>query len=156
MRERKDEIPLLTEHFLHRYAAEYGREPHPPSSSLVDAFSRYHWPGNVRELENLVKRMIVLGTEEPVIQEIEARIEHSPPPQENSDVPELERFLRGEIECVSLKRIGRQAAQVAEQRVIEKVLHRTRWNRKEAAEILQISYKALLYKMKEAGLAASA
>jgi two-component system response regulator AtoC len=156
LRERKDEIPLLTEHFLRRYAAEYGREPEAPSSALVDAFSRYHWPGNVRELENLVKRLIVLGSEEPVIQEIEARIEHSPPPQRSSDVPELERFLRGEIECVNLKRIGREAAQVAEQRVIEKVLHRTRWNRKEAAEILQISYKALLYKMKEAGLAASA
>ena len=69
---------------------------------------------------------------------------------------ELERFLKGEVSHVSLKRLARQAAQVAEKRLIEKVLHRTRWNRKQAAEILQISYKALLYKMKDAGLADSA
>jgi two-component system response regulator AtoC len=158
LRERRDEILLLLEHFLRRYAAEYGRDYTPPSEALVDAFTRYHWPGNVRELENLVKRMIVLGTEQPVLQEIEARIQLSPPPALSSqpDSPDLERFLRGEIACLSLKRIGRQAAQIAERRVIEKVLQRTRWNRKEAAEILQISYKALLYKMKEAGLADSA
>ncbi len=157
LRERRDEIPLFMEHFLRRYGAEYNREYEAPSEALVEAFLHYHWPGNVRELENLVKRMIVLGTDQPVIQEIEARIAQRPPVDTAAgDVPELELFLRGETDCVNLKRIGRQAAQIAEQRVIEKVLHRTRWNRKEAAEILQISYKALLYKMKEAGLAASA
>ena len=60
--------------------------------------------------------------------------------------------MSGEVDRVSLKRIARDAAQAAERRLIEKVLHRTRWNRKEAAEILQISYKALLYKMRDAGL----
>ena len=69
---------------------------------------------------------------------------------------ELERFMAGDVDRVSLKRIAREAAQVAEKRLIEKILHRTRWNRKEAAEIMQISYKALLYKMKDAGLADSA
>jgi len=65
----------------------------------------------------------------------------------------LERFLAGETDRVSLKQVGRDAAQVAEARLIAKVLERTRWNRKAAAEILQISYKALLYKMRDAGLA---
>ena len=156
LRERRDEIPLFTEHFLRRYGTEYGRDYEPPSAALAEAFRRYHWPGNVRELENFVKRRVVLGTEQPVIQEIEARLEQAPSAEGvGCDVPELERFLRGDTDCVNLKRIGRQAAQIAEQRVIEKVLQRTRWNRKEAAEILQISYKALLYKMKEAGLAGS-
>jgi two-component system response regulator AtoC len=158
LRERRDEIVLLLEHFLRRYATEYGRAYQAPTQELVDAFQRFHWPGNVRELENLVKRMIVLGTEAPVLQEIEARIAQTPPPRNGAEreAPELERYLRGEIQSLDLKRIGRQAAAIAEKRVIEKVLQRTRWNRKEAAEILQISYKALLYKMKEAGLADSA
>ena len=69
---------------------------------------------------------------------------------------ELDRFLAGESDRVSLKRVAREAAQVAEARLIEKVLQRTRWNRKEAAAILQISYKALLYKMRDAGLSDSA
>ncbi len=158
LRERRDEIVLLLEHFLRRYAHEYGRPYPSPSQELVEAFQRFHWPGNVRELENLVKRMIVLGTEAPVLAELEARAAQAPPARNGveRDAPELERYLRGEIESLDLKRIGRQAAAIAEKHVIEKVLHRTRWNRKEAAEILQISYKALLYKMKEAGLADSA
>ena len=153
LRERRDEIPILTEHFLRMYTKEYGRDLPSISDDLTEAFSRYHWPGNVRELENLVKRTVVLGTEEPVLLEIASRAEQAPVPAPMSGVPELERFLRGEIEGVNLKRIAREAAHRAEKRVIEKVLNRTRWNRKEAAEILQISYKALLYKMKEAGLA---
>ena len=154
LRERKDEIPLLAEHFLHLYSREYRREYHALSEALFEAFMRYHWPGNVRELENLVKRMVVLGTEQPVLQEIAVRSSQvaSASPVV-ADVPELERFLRGEADGVNLKRIARRASQAAEQRIIERVLQRTRWNRKEAAEILQISYKALLYKMKEGGLA---
>jgi two-component system response regulator AtoC len=159
LRERRDEIPLLTEHFLQRYAREYARDYTPPTDALLEAFTAYHWPGNVRELENLVKRRVVLGSETPVLQEIAARTAQLPLQRaaasapSSKEVPDLEQFLRGELESVSLKRLARHAARVAERRVIEKVLARTRWNRKEAAEILQISYKALLYKMKEAGLA---
>jgi two-component system response regulator AtoC len=159
LRERKHEIPLLTDHFLQRYAKEYVREYIPASDALLEAFSRYHWPGNVRELENLVKRRVVLGSEAPVAQEIAARAAQLSSPRAPASAPgakagaDLEQFLRGELESVSLKRVARHAARIAERRVIEQVLQRTRWNRKEAAEILQISYKALLYKMKEAGLA---
>jgi DNA-binding NtrC family response regulator len=162
LRDRREEIPLLTEHFLRRYSNEYGRGYTPPTEVLMDAFRTYHWPGNVRELENLVKRRVVLGSETPVLQEIAARSVRAPglaSPEGASrgcEAPELDRYLRGEVDRVSLKRIARQAARSAEKRVIERVLSRTRWNRKEAAEILQISYKALLYKMKEAGLADTA
>ena len=122
------------------------------------AFASYDWPGNIRELENLVKRIVVLGNAEPVLAELRARgaqAARAPAPCVAA-LGELDRFLAGESDRVSLKRVAREAAQVAEARLIEKVLQRTRWNRKEAAAILQISYKALLYKMRDAGLSDSA
>ncbi len=153
LRERLDEIPLLCAHFLERYAREFGKPALPPSPGLMRAFLEYAWPGNIRELENLVKRMVVLASEEPVVAELDARRvrEALRGPTETSTC-DLERYVRGEVEGLSLKRIAREAAQAAERRLIERVLERTRWNRREAAEILQISYKALLYKMKDAGL----
>ena len=106
------------------------------------------------ELENLVKRSVVLGSEEPVLRELRARESSAPRRTPAEDTrSELERFMNGDLDHVSLKRIAREAAQAAERRLIEKVLQRTRWNRKQTAEILQISYKALLYKMRDAGLA---
>ncbi len=153
LRERPDEIGPLTDHFLTRYAAEYGKEHRPASPELRDCFASYGWRGNVRELENLVKCLVVLGDERAVIDEVRSRpIEPSRIEANGADRSELDRFMSGEVEHVSLKRIARDAAQAAERRLIEKVLQRTRWNRKEAAQILQISYKALLYKMRDAGL----
>jgi two-component system response regulator AtoC len=153
LRERPDETPLLTEYFLRRYATEYRKEYRPMSDAMRETFLAYGWPGNVRELENLVKRIVVLGDEAHVLKEVRARTAATPPRVECSEgMSELERFLSGETERVSLKRIARDAAQAAERRLIEKVLQRTRWNRKETAEILQVSYKALLYKMRDAGL----
>ena len=157
LRDRTDEIQPLAEHFLRHYVRTYGKELKPISDALMHAFQHYEWPGNVRELENLVKRLVVLGSEKPLLQEIAARkAQVRPAPFDSGSLNELERFMAGEVDRVSLKRIAREAVQVAEKRLIEKVLHRTRWNRKAAAEILQISYKALLYKMKDAGLADSA
>jgi two-component system response regulator AtoC len=108
----------------------------------------------VRELENMVKRMVVLGNEHAILEELTER----QPPPDTREVPEgvldLEslgaEFSNGK--GLDLKAISKRAAQLAEKRVIERVLAQTRWNRKEAAERLQISYKALLYKMKENGL----
>jgi two-component system response regulator AtoC len=100
--------------------------------------------------------MVVLDDVAPVLAELRQRTAMQPPrpsAAECAERSELERFLSGASERVNLKRVGREAAQVAEARLIARVLERTRWNRKEAAEILQISYKALLYKMKDAGLA---
>jgi two-component system response regulator AtoC len=157
LRERRDEIPVLADHFLDRYAREYGKDPKPLPDDVRAVFAAYDWPGNIRELENLVKRIVVLGTTEPVLEELRGRAGSAAREPAPCALPlgELDRFLAGESERVSLKRVARQAAQVAEARLIAKVLQRTRWNRKEAAAILQISYKALLYKMRDAGLSDS-
>ncbi|MBM4337724.1 MAG: sigma-54-dependent Fis family transcriptional regulator, partial [Deltaproteobacteria bacterium] len=154
LRERREEIPFLTDFFLERYAREYGRDPKPLPAELRDALSSYDWPGNIRELENLVKRVVVLDAAAPAIGELRTRMADARRPAPIAvPITDLQRFLAGETDRVSLKRVGREAAQRAEAKLIAKVLEETRWNRKEAAEILQISYKALLYKMKDAGLA---
>ena len=152
LRERRDEIPLLCERFQRSYSDQYAREYRAPSRRLMDAFLRYRWPGNLRELENMVKRMVVLQSEEPVLREIADRRREDAGDPDRQEVPELERFMSGEVTHVNLKEIGRRASAAAEKRVIACVLEKTRWNRRQAAELLQISYKALLYKMKESGL----
>jgi two-component system response regulator AtoC len=154
LRERRGAIPLLADHFLRRFGEQYGKEVRSLSPGTMQRFMDYQWPGNVRELENMVRRMIVLGNEEAVLAEIARR---EPPRGEASDSVGLVDLAALGAELaedggVDLKAISKRAAQVAEKRVIERVLQRTRWNRKEAAERLQISYKALLYKMKENGL----
>jgi two-component system response regulator AtoC len=102
----------------------------------------------------MVRRMVVLGNEQAVLEEIALRAGADSKAAAASQALELD-TLGADLangEAIDLKAVSRRAAQVAEKRVIERVLHQTRWNRKEAAERLQISYKALLYKMKENGL----
>ncbi len=154
LRDRVDSIPLLAEEFLQQTAEQYDKQMINIASETMDAFMRYHWPGNVRELENMVRRMVVLGNPQAVLEEIALRGSAAEREEKPSDMLDLDAlgadFEDGER--IDLKAISRRAAQVAEKRGIEKVLAHTRWNRKEAAERLQISYKALLYKMKENGL----
>ena len=151
LRERTGAIPLLVEHFLRKFCVEYNREPRALSREAVQTFLRYHWPGNVRELENMVRRMIVLGSEHAVMQEISLRERPAGRSGGSLHLEELDLELE-DGQTVDLKSIAKAAARVAEKRVIARILDQTRWNRKEAAERLQISYKALLYKMKESGL----
>jgi two-component system response regulator AtoC len=153
LRDRIDAIPLLVEHFLHMYNAQYKKSLEKLKPDTMKLLMEYHWPGNVRELENMIKRTVVLGSEQTMIQEISQR-----------EAPVLQQAESGDLglaalgadlqngQDLDLKAISKRAAQIAEKKVIERVLTQTRWNRKEAAERLQISYKALLYKMKENGL----
>jgi len=176
LRDRREEIPILTQHFLNKYSAQYNKPLTSISSELSTQFLSYDWPGNVRQLENLIKRMVVLGTEAGISRELlqpvvtSARPLSSPPrtgaapalPVLPPPVPldSAQDTLSGRrpvaagagAVSVSLKDIARSAAREAERELILRMLTRTRWNRKEAAEHLGISYKALLYKIKENGL----
>jgi two-component system response regulator AtoC len=154
LRERRDAIPLLVDHFLKKNNEQYHKEVGQLTPGTMEVFMKYNWPGNVRELENMVRRMVVLGNEQAVLDEISERGLGGVVEEPATDTLDLEAigadFSNGQ--GLDLKAISRRAAQFAEKRVIEKVLQQTRWNRKEAAVRLQISYKALLYKMKENGL----
>jgi two-component system response regulator AtoC len=151
LRERVDEIPVLCEHFLHRYSEKYGRPFRPLSDRLMQGFLLYPWPGNVRELENMVKRIVVLQNEDAIAGEIfGARRAPVPNPVVNAE------RIADEVdpldENVSLRDIGRRAAREAEREALRRVLYQTNWNRKKAAKILDVSYKTLLQKIKECGL----
>jgi two-component system response regulator AtoC len=154
LRDRLDAIPLLVDHFLQKNNDQYKKNLQQLSPETMKLFISYHWPGNVRELENMVRRMVVLGNEQAVIEEIADSRSAAPPSEEANEFLDLEALGAdfSNADGIDLKAISRRAAQLAEKRVIERVLQKTRWNRKEAAEKLQISYKALLYKMKENGL----
>jgi two-component system response regulator AtoC len=154
LRERKDAIPMLCDHFLKKYNEQYNKNVPTLSPETMNVFMQYNWPGNVRELENMVKRMVVLLNEQAVLDELAFREPPEAGGKDPADGLDLEAlgvdFANGR--AIDLKAVAKRAAQLAEKRVIERVLQQTRWNRKEAAERLQISYKALLYKMKENGL----
>ena len=155
LRDRMDSIPLLVDHFLKKNNEQYNKNVTSFSEQTMRAFARHSWPGNVRELENMVRRMVVLANEETPLEELNSRVEETTAVDnakgKTSD-PEAVEIEFDDDGGIDLKAISRRAAQVAEKRVIERVLHQTRWNRKQAAGRLKISYKALLYKMKENGL----
>ena len=152
LRERPEEITLLTDHFLALYSREYGRELITLSKRLRQGFMEYPWPGNVRELENMLKRIVVLQSEDSIAEEIfgaRASLLPNVAAEEDGPEPELDPTQDG----VSLREIGKRAARVAERRALRQVLYQTNWNRKKAAKILEVSYKTLLQKIKECGLA---
>jgi DNA-binding NtrC family response regulator len=179
LRDRRDEIPVLVDHFLKKYSVQYNKPLRTITDHLAQEFMRYDWPGNVRQLENLIKRMIVLGTEQPIFKELQqpreplqfrphavaapvpvAAAVAAPPASAvavnaaSHDKPATVSAISSSFPTaadgsVSLKDISRTAAREAERELILRMLTRTRWNRKEAAEILGISYKALLYKIKD-------
>ena len=153
LRDRIDAVPLLVDHFLQMYNERYKKDLEKLSAETMKLLMGYHWPGNVRELENMIKRMVVLGSEQTVIQELS---QSKPAGLIEADQEELDLAALGADfsngQELDLKAISKRASQIAEKKVIERVLGQTRWNRKEAAERLKISYKALLYKMKENGL----
>jgi two-component system response regulator AtoC len=145
LRERTAEIPLLADYFIRRYARVFRRDGFTASPVAMERLVRYQYPGNVRELENIVKRMVVLN--DPLLERVPLGLRRSPteePQEKTSSVSDQ----------VSLKVIARAAARAAEREAIARVLKETRWNRVRAAKLLGISYRALLYKIKDVGLAA--
>jgi len=153
LRERRDDIPLLTDHFL-KTLQRGARRPSVTalSAETMQLFASYDWPGNVRELENLVKRVVVLGDEQAAHEVIARRqitVPARPQPEACPATVAAAAQADSASRLTSLKDIGRTAAREAERVAILDMLERTRWNRKEAAEILGISYKALLYKIKD-------
>jgi two-component system, NtrC family, response regulator AtoC len=151
LRERGVEIPLLANYFVERYAKLYHREGFAIPPSVMERLARHRYPGNVRELENLIKRMIVL--DDPFLARIplpeaghgSTRSLTTGPSATEAGPPTPE---------PSLKEIARRASQAAEREAIAKTLELTGWNRVRAARALRISYRALLYKIKQAGLGA--
>ena len=188
LRARREEIPLLTEYFLKKYSVQYNKPFTDVSPEVMRLCMDYDWPGNVRELENLIKRTVVLGSEGPLVKEMQhgiamaahrqssvashqssvgghqssvgsrqssaaqvaGRTNGGPPAPAQS--PTSIAAAAADAGNYSLKDISRTAAREAERELILRMLQQTRWNRKETAEILGISYKALLYKIKENGL----
>lgn len=140
LREQREGIPHLLRHFMSRSAAEFGRKPLPLSPVLLDAASRYDWPGNIRELENLVKRYMIIRDEKQILndmsaskQELPSHVSVASPAPKTHDLKSLVRDMKSEAETDAISR----------------VLEMTKWNRKEAARHLHISYKALLYKIRK-------
>jgi two-component system response regulator AtoC len=151
LRERREEIPVLIDHFLKKFNVQYGRTVDLPDDA-IRAFLDYHWPGNIRELENAVKRVVVLGSARPVHQEIVSNLNRGLRPAVPAATPVLTQPVASADASISLKDIARQAARDAERVAIKEVLDRVHWNRAKAARLLQISYKALLYKIVQCGL----
>ena len=168
LRERAEEIQVFLAYFLRKYSEFYGKQPAAFSDYAMSRMLEYNWPGNIRELENLVKRYVIVGNEAQIIRELSTHkpivssiIPVSSRVEARDDTPASARpglpnaipitAAKGnglEPDAPSLLEIGRRAAMLAEREAIERVLTQTRWNRRQAAKILKVSYKALLNKLK--------
>lgn len=142
LRERGEEIPILVRHFMQQFSEKYDCSPAECSPNLIRACMRYSWPGNLRELGNFIKRYMVLQDEAAAIAELEEQHNSAGIDVEFTDEDCL-------ISTGGLKSIVQDLKERAEPKIIERVLIATKWNCKLAAKQLKISYKALLYKMKQ-------
>lgn len=146
LRERREEIPIFVEYFLDKFSKKYQKRVISLSDKMINALSQHRWSGNVRELENVIQRFIVLGNEKAIIEELTPAIQEDAIPGNNKKIIPAKKVWP------SLKEVHQEALKKAECETILKALEMTNWNRKKAADILSISYKALLYKIKETGL----
>ena len=137
LRQRKEDIPVLRDWFLSAAARDFSRSVPVLSPETQNFFLEYNWPGNIRELKDAARAIVGLGDETLAMGGLRSL---------------LRRVDRGgNGEKISLKDAARAASREAEREIILQVLTRTRWNRRRAAQELQISYKALLYKLKQIG-----
>jgi len=146
LRDRKEEIPILLKHFMAHQAERYARPPLPISQEMLEACVAHSWPGNLRELSNFIKRYLVLGDEKLAIDELK--------PKSDGNGAQFAAASPGSGNSAGgLKSLARSAKDEAEADAISKALDETNWNRKQAAALLKISYKALLYKIRQYGIA---
>ncbi len=143
LRDRRKEIPLLMNYFMERSSVQFSSPMRPFSQNLLQACLAYPWPGNLRQLENFVRRYLVLGDEELAISELR---------RNQKTEGDLVQMVQTSKEPTGLKSLARSVKKEAEAAAIGHALEQTNWHRQKAATILKISYKALLYKIKQYGL----
>ena len=151
LRDRREDIPALLEFFFKKYTSLFERPEPQVSDSTMSLLLRHSWPGNIRELENVARKIVALGDEHLATHDITAE-NRSKAPDPLPDASNIPENGYSHVPSGSLKEAARAASQVAERAMILNQLERTHWNRKKAARELQISYKALLYKLKQLGL----
>jgi two-component system response regulator AtoC len=151
LRERREDIPRLLGHFMEKYARRYGWDQE-LAPAVLERFVAYDWPGNIRELENIVRRMMVLRDPDYVLDELNPRRKAMSP----APAPASPAGLHDEGLTIDLKGVGRKASDAAEREAIVQMLAYTLGDKKEAVRRLGISYKALLYKIRDFGIGRAA
>jgi transcriptional regulator with PAS, ATPase and Fis domain len=159
LRNRPEDIPYLIDHYVKTYTAQFdGKQLVTPSRETIEKLTAYHWPGNVRELQNVLKRFMILGSSQDNLDEM--LIGNGVRPQADGLPPSTGQFLSSadlldfdkndppDLSSLSLKKIKKKAIVRVEREIISYVLKKTGWNRSKATKILDISYKTLLYKIK--------
>jgi two-component system, NtrC family, response regulator AtoC len=140
LRARCEDIPGLVKYFWESFCKEFGTISPTPSDRLIDALEAYDWPGNIRELSCVMRQYVLQGSDDRIIDELAASATMAPPHSSSA--------ARG----ISLKKLAKQEAREVERIIIFRTLRETQWNRKRAARALNISYRTLLYKIKDAGV----
>ncbi len=155
LRIRKEDIPLLVNHFVKKYEEAYKKQIPPISQHIMSQLLSYNWPGNVRQLENMMKQIVVREDEAIITELLEAAGNHviaSEPANTVSTFSIPQVTDSASSDSYSLKAIIGEKIAVEEKKLISQVLHKTNWNRRKAAELLEISYRSLLYKIKDYAL----
>ncbi len=149
LRERREEIPLLCDHFLRKHNRKYNSSMLSVSPLVLQRMMEYDWPGNIRELENAMKRLVILGNEQLILDELTQKIESRRKTEKASIESQFAETVSEDSVGLSLKSMSRSLTSTAEREVILKALQQTQWNRKQAATMLNVSYKTLLNKIRK-------
>lgn len=139
LRERSVDIPMLVDHLLGYYTRKYNRQPARLSPLTVSEMCRHSWPGNIRQLENLIRKYVIVDSEDAILTELLSRSDDLAMPVPPNG-------------ACSLKDVTREVVAKVERKFILRALHAANWNRRRAAGALNISYRSLMYKIKEAGI----
>jgi transcriptional regulator with PAS, ATPase and Fis domain len=163
LRSRPEDIRPLIDHYVKTYTAQFdGKQLLTPSKKTIEKLTAYHWPGNVRELQNVLKRFMILGSSEDSLDDMlignDAQPQAADLPTSAgqrlsvADLLEFDTNNPPDLSSLSLKKIKKKAIVRVEKEIISYVLEKTGWNRSKATKILKISYKTLLYKIKNLGI----